>query len=193
MEKLVDARGLSCPSPVVLTKQALDQLEDGVVTTVVDNRTALENVIKLAHNLACEVNVEERAGEYYIHIEKSSMTPSTALAPTEGAVLMVTSNTLGKGDEKLGKVLMKSFFYTLTEVEGVINTAIFMNSGVFLTTEGSEIIEYLSALEQDGVKILSCGTCLDYYQLKDRLVAGTVTNMYNIVEALAAAHKVITI
>lgn len=193
MQKLVDARGLSCPSPVVLTKQALDNLNEGTVTTIVDSQVALENVIKLAHGLAFEVDVEERAGDYYIHIEKTEMSPTPSLTGVEQAVLFVTSNILGKGDENLGRILIRSFFYTLTQMEGMVETIIFMNLGVFLTTEGSEVLEYLLALQEAGVKVLSCGTCLDYYQLKDKLMVGDITNMYTALEIMATALKVITL
>jgi len=193
VEKFVDARGLSCPSPVVMTKQALDSLADGTVTAVVDDRTALENIVRLARSLAYGVEVEEQAGEYYIHIEKGKMGPAASLTQIEQTVLLVTSSVLGKGSEELGQTLLKNFFYTLTQIEGAVNTVILMNSGVFLAVEGSEVLEYLTALEHSGVEVLSCGTCLDYYRVKDKLMAGKVTNMYSALEILAAAPKVITL
>ena len=77
--------------------------------------------------------------------------------------VLITSNVLGKGDDTLGNILMKSFMYTLTQMEGAFRTIIFMNSGVLLTTEGSEVLEYIRALEDRQIEVLSCGTCLDYY------------------------------
>jgi selenium metabolism protein YedF len=87
---------------------------------------------------------------------------------------------------------MKSFLYALTQVEN-IKQMIFMNSGVFLTTEGSDVLESLKTMEESGVEILSCGTCLDYYGLKDKLAVGEVTNMYTAVELLTSAAKAVTL
>lgn len=193
MEKIVDARGLSCPQPVILTKKALEELTQGRVVAVVDNSTALENILKLARSLAYGVEVEERGNEYRIYIEKSVEGTRQELQSYEGTVILVKSQYMGTGSEELGKVLMKSFFFTLTQMSNPAETIIFMNSGVVLTTQGSEILEHLLALEQAGVEILACGTCLDFYQLKDQLLVGKVSNMYTILEKISSAPKVITL
>ena len=108
-------------------------------------------------------------------------------------VVLVKSNVLGQGDDKLGSILMKSFMYTLTQIEGEIKTLIFLNSGVLLTTSGSELIEHIKQLETNGVEVLSCGTCLDFYGLTDKLEVGTVGNMYAIAEEMLHASKVIVL
>ncbi|MGE5398169.1 MAG: sulfurtransferase-like selenium metabolism protein YedF, partial [Chitinophagales bacterium] len=97
------------------------------------------------------------------------------------------------GEEELGRVLMKGFIHSLCEINTSLRTLIFMNSGVFLTTEGSSVLESLKLLEEKGVEILSCGTCLDYYHLKDKLMAGSVTNMYTAMEILTGAEKSLVI
>ncbi len=195
MEKTVDARGLECPKPVLLTKRALDETEEGNVLAIVDTEIARDNVIKLAKSMDCNIITEESNGNYYINIsKKEQMELNDMFRQSENDyVLLVTSQFLGKGSEELGRVLMNSFFYTLSESENFPRSILFINTGVNLTTQKTSVIESLSSLESRGVEILSCGTCLDFYNLKDKLLIGGVTNMYSIVEKLIEAAKVITI
>ena len=108
-------------------------------------------------------------------------------------VIYVSTDKMGQGADDLGKILIKGYFYALTEVKPYPKTLIFVNSGVYLTTEGSEVLEYLKTLADQGVEIVSCGTCLDFYHLKDKLAVGSITNMYSIVEKMNGADKVIRI
>ncbi|GAW93704.1 sulfurtransferase-like selenium metabolism protein YedF [Calderihabitans maritimus] len=194
METFVDARGLSCPQPVIRTKKALEQMKDGCLVTVVDNEVARDNVIKLARSLNCAVEVEQKQNEYYIRIKKGELTGmKTGLAVESDTVMLITSDALGRGEEELGKILMESFFYTLTESEVLPRSILFVNRGVYLTCEGSPVISHLLELEKKGVEILSCGTCLDYYRLKAKLCVGNVTNMYNILENMLGAGKTISL
>ena len=189
MQGHVDARGLSCPEPVILTRKALET--GGPVTTVVDNETAMENISRLAQGMGYNVEVEQHGNDYHIHIEKSA--GRTDQQKFMQGVILVTSQYVGRGDDALGKILMKSFIYTMTQMKDTISTIIFINSGVALTSQGSEVLDHLLELEQSGVEILSCGTCLDHFQLRNQLLVGQVTNMYSIMERVAAADKVITI
>jgi len=196
MKKQVDARGLACPQPVIITKKALEELEKGEVVTIVDNEIAKNNVVKLAKSMNCSVNIEKVNDEYHIDIIKGEpveMDEPLDTAETASDVYLITTDELGKGSRELGAVLMKSFMYSLSEQKQLPGSIIFINSGVRLTTEGSEVIDTLKILENKGVEILSCGTCLDYYNLKDKLLIGGVTNMYAIVEKLMEAQKVINI
>lgn len=195
MRVVVDARGLSCPQPVVLTKKALEGTDINEVQTIVDNLTALENVSRLVKTLNLESLVDEKEGEYYIHIYKDEGLMGKDEKDTlEGnTVILIGSNVMGRGDDKLGGVLMKSFLYTLTQMEGEIKSVIFMNSGVLLTTAGSELIEHLQALSSHGTEVLSCGTCLDFYNVSNKLMVGSVSNMYTITEKLLHAGRVITL
>lgn len=193
METTVDARGLPCPQPVIHTKKVLETLKDsGEVITIVDNEVARDNVIKLARSLECAVEVEQRGTDYYIHIRKEGL-PATQICMVPGQVIMITADSLGRGAQELGEVLMRNFLYTLAEGEVVPRRLLFINSGVKLCCEGSPALASLLTLEGRGVEILACGTCLDYYQLKEKLCVGSVTNMYTIVEHLMAAEKVITL
>lgn len=110
-----------------------------------------------------------------------------------GTIYVITQDTLGHGKVELGEVLMKGFIYTLLEIKPMPKAILFMNGGILLTVEGSPVIGNLEKLEQAGVEILSCGTCLDYFEVKDKLAIGGITNMYTIVEMMSAASKVITL
>ncbi len=190
-DQIIDARGLACPQPVILTKKALDAEDEGFVTTVVDNTSAVENLTRLARVMGCGVEVEQIGDEYHVRIEKIGAGPE----PIEHnqSVILVKNQFLGEGNDELGRILMNSFMYTLTQMEGTVGSIIFMNSGVVLTVSGSEVLEHLRLLEQSGVEILVCGTCLDFYQIKNQLGVGHVSNMYTIYEKMAAAYRVITL
>jgi len=108
-------------------------------------------------------------------------------------IVFVGSSTLGRGDEELGNVLMRSFIHTLTETEVPPQEIIFMNSGVKLVAEGSEVLDDLRSLESRGIEILACGTCLGYYRLKDAIRVGRISNMYDIAAALLEADRVVSI
>jgi selenium metabolism protein YedF len=194
----VDARGLTCPKPVIQTKKAMDQLQEGVVTTIVDNDTARENVIKYAKSQNYRYEVKQADGFYYIDIYKTEVMFDTEIMAQpkpklSEIVILVGKNTFGEGDETLGEVLIKGYFYTLTELEPYPKSILFVNSGVHLTVEGSPVLEHLRLLESTGVEILSCGTCLDFYNIKEKLAVGGVGNMYAIVETMHKAKNTIRI
>ncbi|MGE5679166.1 MAG: sulfurtransferase-like selenium metabolism protein YedF [Pseudomonadota bacterium] len=190
--KEIDARGLACPQPVIMTKKALEEIEEGEVIAIVDNITARENVSRLAKNFNYEYEISEDQGCHYIKIKKTAA--SVKAQQKEGSiVIVITTDKLGQGAEELGRVLMKSYTYALTETNPLPEAVLFLNSGVKLTSEGSEVVENIRKLEGAGVEIVSCGTCLDYYQLKEKLQVGIVGNMYSIIEKMNQAGKVINI
>jgi len=194
MAKMIDARGLACPQPVVLTSKAL--VEGDEVIAIVDNETARENVSRLATSRGFQVSAEEREGAIYLHLARTVAQPQKAsFTPISGpTVLVISSDSLGRGDEELGKsILMRSFIHTLSEVSPKPNKIIFINSGVKLVTKGSEVATDLRDLERQGVEILTCGTCLGYYELKEFVEVGQVSNMYTIAEELLQAGKIISL
>ncbi len=200
MNKQIDARGLNCPLPVIHTKKALESIDKGIITAIVDNEVAKENVSKLANSLALQVDIKESQGDYYINIYKDhSISGVEAMdiqcddSPKKDLVIVITNEVFGEGAKELGKVLMKGYIYTLTESQPYPKAVIFINSGVNLAVEGSDVIENLRTLESSGVEVLSCGTCLDYYKVKDKLLVGGVTNMYTIVEKMNRAKNTIKI
>lgn len=194
MDVFVDARGKACPEPVVMTKKALDSMESGRVITAVDNEISRDNVVKLARSQNLQFMVEQKDGGFEISIEKGrsskdskqgaedSKAENPSLPPDADYVICVSRNTLGSGAEELGKLLLKNYIHTLREASHLPSAMLFVNSGVFITTEGSDSLETLGELEERGVEILSCGTCLDYYHIKEKLRVGKVTNMFEIVE-----------
>jgi len=203
MPKIVDARGLPCPRPVISTKKALEEIEEGAITVLVDNPESKENVLRFAHSQGCHIEVEEKDGTFHLEITKDQSSevreqPETEIRnepekPISTDVVCITSDQFGVGEERLGEILMKAFLNTLWDYEPRPAKMLFINSGVMLTTKGSEVLETLSLLEQEGVEIFSCGTCLDYYEIKDKLRVGKVTNMYETVASLMLARKVIQI
>lgn len=194
----IDNRGLACPEPVIRTKRALDALESGVLLSLVDNLVAKENVLRLVQSLGLTAEVAEEEGLYQITITKGTAQDTVVVAvqkPTGRAStsLLVQTELLGTGDERLGQVLMKSFFYALAESADLPRVIYFLNSGVRLTCQGSPVLDRLERLQAAGVEIWSCGTCLDFYALKEQLAIGGITNMYSIVEAMQQADKTITL
>jgi len=189
--KTVDARGLPCPRPVIETKKALKEIEEGSITVIVDRPEASENVQRFAKSQGCKVKVSQKEGIFRIAISKTQSTKDEA--KKHDVVVFITGEHLGTGDEIPCKKLMKSFLETLCNSEAKPAKIILMNSAVKLAAEGSDVLEALQLLEEQGVQILSCGACVDYYQLNNVLRAGKINNMYDAIQSLMSAEKVIKI
>jgi len=191
--KTVDARGQACPQPVILARKAMTEADELVV--IVDDETAHMNVTRMAEKAGCRVESEQRNDGTYVYIGKTmSMPVGQVVRPAVGnRVVLVASDTLGRGSAELGGILVRGFFHTLNEVQPLPGTIIFINSGVQLVAEGSPVLDDLRALGDKGVEVWACGTCLDYYGLKAKLAVGQVSNMYSIAEALSQADSVISI
>lgn len=187
----IDARNLSCPQPVVITKKALDELIEGSITTIVNDEAALQNLLALAKSMGCETTVEQKGEDYHIHFKKQVQCLDCRELSTRNDLLVFTSSKLGQGDDELGTVLIKSLIYTLVESEDIPRSMLFLNSAVELTCEDSPVLEHLMSLEKRGVEVLSCGTCLDFFQLKEKLCVGQITNMYTVWDKMSKAEKVI--
>lgn len=207
----VDCRGLSCPEPVIKTRRVLEVNPEASVTALVDGATPRDNLLLMAEKLGRPVSWEEEAPAGYRVIigpanqpaEVKRETPGSPLEPATKSgesstgelkpgplVVVLASDRLGEGDETLGALLMRSFLTSLREVE-VPATLICLNRGIYLSTEGSPVLEQLRAFEAQGVEVLSCGTCLDFYNRKDALRVGKVSNMFTIAERMAAAGRLI--
>ena len=197
MSTNIDARGLACPQPVIATKKALEGITDGVITIQLDNLISKENVVKFATAHGCGVSIINQDGDFLVKITKGIPGTETAVISESvgsgNTVYVITKDTLGHGNIELGEVLMKGFIYTLLEIKPMPKAILFMNGGILLTVESSPVLENLQKLSQAGVEILSCGTCLDYFEVKDKLAIGGITNMYTIVEMMSAANKVVTL
>ena len=191
--KTLDCRGLECPLPVVKTKEALK--EENVVSTIVDNEIAVENLTKFAKVKNYTVNSKKEGEDYIVEISKGDEEADFEVEYTYAdcslakpkMVVVCASNVMGS-DPDLGAILMKSFIFSLTKQDVLPDEMIFYNEGVKITTTKSETLKYLA---DNGVEIVSCGTCLDFFHLKEELQVGSVTNMYDIVERMEKADKII--
>lgn len=203
----VDALGDQCPIPVVKAKKALDHAAAGAAVEVhVDNEIAVQNLTKLARSQNCACRAEKQNEKHFVVTitvqgkDHAASVPDGEAAEPEPvcrpdardhSIVVISSAVMGVGNDELGKVLMKGFIYGLSQLDILPEKILFYNGGVTLTTEGSDSLEDLKAMEAQGVQIFSCGTCLNYYGLSDKLMVGEVTNMYAIVEAMSAASKII--
>ena len=187
----IDVRGMPCPRPVVETKKALDKIKTGSIKVILDSKESCQNVERFARNQGCKVAVSEDKGIYHVEINKEK--PQEEKVSKSAVVVMITSAHLGQGDDRLGEILMKSFLNTLWDSEPKPAKIIFINEGIQLTTEGSEVLDALKLLDSNGVEIQSCGTCLEFYGLKEKLQIGVISNMYDIVNSLISADKIIKI
>jgi selenium metabolism protein YedF len=193
MPKTVDARRLACLHPVILTKKALEEADE--VITIVDNETARENVSRLAKSQGCQLSIEKQDDGIYLHLTKKAAglkEPAVTL-PSKSTLLLIASDNMGRGVEELGNILMRSFIHTLGEVTPRPDKIVFLNSGVKLVAEGSEVIDDLLDLTKHGIEMLACGTCLGYYNLKEAVKVGQISNMYDIASALLQAGKIIAV
>jgi selenium metabolism protein YedF len=198
VNKVVDCRGLACPQPVIQSRRAMAEADE--VTTVVDNATAVSNVSRMAAREGFAVEVEEKDDGLYLQMRRkddpsaeSAVLPAATGGVAGPVVVLISGNGMGRGDDELGGILIRSFLHTLEEVQPLPDTIIFLNAGVKLTIEGSLVVEDLGALEERGVEILACGTCLGHFGLKDKIVVGQVSNMYSIAEALLGAGSVVAV
>lgn len=195
----VNAMGDNCPIPVIKTKKAMQALTGPeTIEVLVDNEIAVQNVTKMASASGGQVSSEKIAdGEFKITVQMEGAAVSgeeevSCVPDARGnTVVVVSSDRMGEGNDELGKVLMKGFIFAVTQLDTLPKTMLFYNGGATLTAEGSDSLEDLKSLEAQGVEVMTCGTCLDYYGLKEKLQVGTVTNMYSIVETMANAGRII--
>lgn len=197
MTNIVDARGMACPIPVVKANQALAQMTEGILEVHVDNPVAVENLKRMALQKGLPVKTEQPEDSHYVvtipvtGAVDAAMPELTCTDCAGNTVVAVDTDSMGRGNDELGAVLIKGFLFAVSRLETLPKTVLFYNGGAKLTTEGSASLEDLRLMEQQGVEILTCGTCLNYYGLTDQLAVGSATDMYTIVERLSRAEKVI--
>ena len=201
MEKIIDCKGMACPLPVVNAKKAAEELNSGdVLTVLVANEIAVQNLTRFAEHKGFGVSAEKKTDKEYAVIMTVSGTAEAAKeeevvcvmdSRRKGMLVVLSGNVMGTGDPKLGTSLMKAFVFALTKQDQLPDTILCYNTGAYLTCEGADTLEDLKLLESEGVTILTCGTCLDFYGLKKKLAVGGVTNMYDIVERLENAAQII--
>lgn len=198
----VNALGDACPIPVVKTIKALAALGGaGTIETLVDNEVAVENLKRLASEKGCGVSVEKAAEKEWhvtfdvpegLSVDAGEADDAQCLVPAKkNLVIQVSSEAMGAGSDELGRNLMKAFIYAVTQQDELPATMLFYNGGAHLTCEGSPALDDLKALAEQGVEILTCGTCLNHYGIADKLAVGEVTNMYVICQKLEQASNIV--
>ena len=198
----VNAVGDTCPIPVVKAKKALSAMtEPGTLEVSVDNDVAVQNLLRLASGKNLAVKSEQKGDKIYLVTIEVETVPAFTAQEAEpecedctehgNAVVVVSADTMGVGDDALGRQLLKGFLYALSQQEALPKTILFYNGGAKMTIEGSPALEDLKAMEAQGVEILTCGTCLNHYGLSEKLAVGGVTNMYMIVEKMMGASKIV--
>jgi selenium metabolism protein YedF len=201
-ETIVDARGKLCPVPLIMTKKALADIAIGdTLRILIDNEVSRNNVERFLADNGFVSTCTANAGIFTLIAAKSKddlARPDAAscCAPASraanGHVILISSDKMGSGPDELGAILMKAFINTIREVTPLPSKLIFYNSGILLTAEGSPLVASIRELESAGVEVLVCGTCVNYYDKKDEIRVGTISNMYTILESLTAAGRIIT-
>ena len=197
--KEIDARGLACPAPVLQTKAALQEESPASVRVVVDNAASQQNVQRFLESQGFQTALEQDGADYAV-IGSCDSTPSVQPQPdpvpasdAKKIMVMCASDRIGYGDDALGLKLMINFVRTLKEMGNELWRLVFVNNGVKLTIEGSEVLEDLKAYEAAGLKILVCGTCLNHFNLLEKKQVGETTNMLDIVTAMQLSDRVINL
>ena len=201
MEKIIDCKGMACPLPVVNAKKAAEAMSLGdVLTVLVDNEIAVQNLSRFAEHKGFGVSAQKKGEKEYAVImsisgevveSKEEEVACVMDSRRKGMLVVLSGNVMGTGDAKLGTSLMKAFVFALTKQDQLPDTILCYNTGAYLTCEGADTLEDLKLLESEGVTILTCGTCLDFYGLKEKLAVVGVTNMYDIVERMESAAQII--
>ncbi len=195
----IDARGLSCPGPVIATKDIIEKEHPPVLNVTVDNKAASENVRLFFESRNYGVSISHEGNDFHVTGKQRGELPDEATVcglfktDLKQIMVMITSNRMGHGDDELGEKLMVSFLKTLKEMGPELWRLVFVNNGVKLTIEGAEVLPVLKETENSGIKILVCGTCLTHFNLLDKKMVGETTNMLDIVTAMQLADKVINI
>ena len=196
----LDCRGLACPAPVLQTKQKIEKENLEEITVLLDNQASKENVSRFLASRKFEISVERKGPDFHVtgKREKEEAAPERHIArrpesERQKIMVMIATDRMGFGDDELGKKLVTSFIKTLKEMGDELWRLVFVNNGVKLTIGGSEVLEVLKDYAKEGLIILVCGTCLNYFNLLDKKQVGETTNMLDIVTAMQLADKVISL
>jgi selenium metabolism protein YedF len=199
--KTVDAKGLKCPMPLILTKRALLEADrDETLEILIDNETSVKNVTRFLEEHEMKVSVEKLGGIYRLSVGNTGLVTDQTRATdycevpateTGDYLICFQKNIQGAGADEMGLRLTQLFINTLPDIDRKPETMVFLNSSIFLVLDDSPVLEPLKKLEREGVKILVCGTCLDFFEKKDELATGIVSNMYEILDLMSKAPKVL--
>ncbi|OPY06059.1 MAG: SirA-like protein [Syntrophorhabdus sp. PtaB.Bin184] len=188
----IDLKGKTCPVPVIETKKLIESRQVDEVEVIVDNPTASENVRRFLGSRGYATTVLQEGNVYRVEGCLQEGGAAVEQSGTQKKVLVyVDTETMGRGDDGLGRVLMRSFLNTLKELEVRPWRIVFVNGGVRNVVADSEYLDILKETEALGVEIVSCGTCLDYFHLKDSVAVGRTSNMFEILTSFSEATNVI--
>ncbi len=193
MSEQIDARGMACPLPVIETKKLAEKMQSGErIEVLVDNEIAVQNLKKFAEQRNYPVQAEQKEEHVFsVCMTVQEEIPCELSEISQDELVVLSAGVMGSGEDELGKALMKAFVFALTKQDHYPQTVLLYNGGAFLSCEGSDSLEDLKFLEAQGTEILTCGTCLNYYGLGEKLAVGDVTNMYDIVERMQKSGKII--
>jgi selenium metabolism protein YedF len=193
MMRVVDARGKPCPQPLLMTRKAMGE-GVGELTVMVDNEGSAENVRRFAGKSGYSVTVRQQGGDFLLDLrdagkgrsapEEETLRRDSSFRFLKNRSLLIPADSLGRGSEELGRILLKALLNTLAENEVLPGKIILINAGVKLACDDPETVEALQGLESRGVEVLACGTCLDYYELTEDLKAGRISNAHEILNVL---------
>ena len=203
----LDLTGLACPGPVIQVKKTLETVpRGGSITVRIDSEASRDNVRRFAESRGADVEVSETEEGIFQMIITAPEAPDAETpfdklrasgrnmgTENKSPVVLITSDTLGNGDDKLGKILMEGFIRTLLDQDQVPDRFLLLNAGVKLAVEDSHVLDALTTLADRGCEVNACGTCLDFFSLKEKLAVGTVSNMFDIQKTLLEADSVLKI
>ncbi|MFO8112952.1 MAG: sulfurtransferase-like selenium metabolism protein YedF [Desulfosalsimonadaceae bacterium] len=201
--KEIDARNLACPGPVLLTRDVLEKEKPSKVNVIVNNDASRQNVARFLQSVGYAVSDKAMGADFHVTGTGGSQetgmpeeAPDSVFSdegPARRILVLITTDRMGYGDDSLGQKLMANFIRTLKEFGPDLWRLVLLNSGVKHAIASSDLVDVLQNLENDGVKIMVCGTCLEHYGLSEAKQAGETTNMLDIVTAMHLADKVITL
>lgn len=197
----IDCKGLACPEPVLRAKAALEEGEGTGFVIVVDNEASRDNVLRFGRSRGCKVEQRiladgcfalEFAGGGEAGADFNPEEYSCPVSPVKNLVYVLASDTMGRGSDELGWALLQTYVATIKDVTPLPSRILLYNGGVKLVATPGKALEALQDLEKKGVRILSCGTCLEYFKLEGARQVGAITNMFEILDSMAAADKVVS-
>jgi selenium metabolism protein YedF len=191
--KTIDCRGQQCPQPVIQTRKLMLEEPGSVLEVLVDDQACQDNVSRLAMTMGYNIEVEKSGAATRLELSpgKKPEQKRSTVSATGPRIIFIGSDQMGSGDPELGRILTKNFIFTLTEADLVPDAIYLVNSGVRLTISGSGVLEPLEELANRGVDIASCGLCLEFFDAKDSLAVGRISNMLELVNALEGAGNII--
>lgn len=207
--KTIDTRGKLCPMPLIMLKKGLVGCHAGEeVCVLTDNETACGNLNDYLHELQADIRqnvVTDSDGQTYTELRfcvpepiggasAQAVAPSTHSTPDAEAPygVVIGSDEMGGGDPELGKILMRAFVNALIEMPHMPAFVILYNRGVYLATKQIDTARTLEQMKTEkGVDIVCCGTCVDYYDLREDIQVGQISNMYTIMEMQSRVDRIL--